>query len=109
LFTGKTSKENILFSKPLNVNDQKDMSKSNDDFKCEMCNYSSKKRNMLNKHMNTKHNDCKCKICEKMIPNSMDTLTHTAKEHTKNIIEEFPKTNTEIIKDVRTIESKELR
>ena len=83
------------------------MSKSNDDFKCEMCEYSSKKSNMLNKHMNTKHNDCKCKICDKVFPNSIDALMHTAKEHTKNIMEEFPKINTEIVKDVRTFESKE--
>ena len=85
--------------------DQKDMSKSNDDFKC---NYSSKKTNMLNKHMNTKHNNCKCKICDKVFPNSIDALMHTAKEHTKNVMDEFRKINTEIVKDVRTFESKEL-
>ena len=32
---------------------------------------------------------------------------HTAQEHTKNIIEEFPNINTEIVKDVRTSDSKE--
>ena len=63
LSTKKSSKENILSSKPLNEIEQKDVSKSNDEFKCEMCEYSTKKRNMLNKHMNSKHNDCKCKIC----------------------------------------------
>ena len=52
--TGKKSKENILSSKPLNTIDQKDVSKSNDDFKCEMWECSTKKRNMPNKHMNTK-------------------------------------------------------
>ena len=97
--TRKPNKENIPSSKPLNKIDQKDMSKSNDDFKCEMCEYSSKKINMLNKHLNTKHNDCKCKICDKVFPNSIDALMHTAKEHTKNIMEEFPKNNTEIVKD----------
>ena len=48
-----------------------------------------KKRNMLNKYMNTKHNDCKCKICYKVFLNSMDALLHTAYEHTNNIIEEY--------------------
>ena len=50
----KTCKENKLSSKPFNTIDQKDISKSNVDFKCEMWECSSKKRNMLNKHMNTK-------------------------------------------------------
>ena len=63
---------------------------------------------MLNKHMNTKHNDYKCKICNKVFPNSIDALMHTAKEHTKNIMDEFQKINTEIVKNVRTFESKEL-
>ena len=107
ILTGKTSKEKMLSSKPVNEVDVKDTSKSSDDFKCEMCEYSSKKRNMLNKHMNTKHNDCKCKICYKVFPNSMDALMHTAKEHTKNIIEEFPKFNTEIVKDAIIFESRE--
>ena len=62
-----------------------------------------KKRNMLN----TKHNDCKCKICYKVFSNSMDALMHTAEEHTKNIIEKCPKINTEIVKDVILFESKE--
>ena len=107
LLRGKTSEENILLSKPINETDQKDVSKLNDDFKCEMCEYRSKKRNMLNKHMNTKHNDCKCNICYKVFPNSMDALMHTAKEHTKNIIEEFPNINIEIVKDAIISESKE--
>ena len=84
--------------KPLNEIDQTDMSNSNDNFKCEICEYSSKKRNMLNKYMNSKHNDCKCKICNKVFLNSMDALLHTANEHTKTIIEEFPKITPEIVK-----------
>ena len=84
------------------------MSKSNDDFKFEMCKCSSKKRNMLNKHVNTKHSNCKCKICDTVFPNScLDALMHSAKDHTKNIMEEFPKMNKEIVEDVRTFESKE--
>ena len=43
-----------------------------------------------------------------MFPNSIDALMHTAKEHTKNIMDEFPKINTEILKDVRRFESKGL-
>ena len=81
------------------------MSKSNDDFKCEICKFSRKKRNMLN----TKHNDCKCKICYKVFSNSIDALIHTAKEHTKNIIEKFPNNNTKIVKDVIIFKSKEHR
>ena len=62
---------------------------------------------MLNKYMNTKHNDCKCKICYEVFLNSMDALLHTAYEHTNNIIEEFPKINTEIVKNVIIFGSKE--
>ena len=61
---------------------KKDMDKTNDDLKCEMCEYSCKKRNMLIKHINTKHNDHKCTVCFKVSPNSTDGLMHTAKEHT---------------------------
>ena len=42
-----------------------------------------------------------------MFPNSMYALMHTAREHTKNIMEEYPKINTEIVKDARTFESEE--
>ena len=37
----------------------------------------------------------------------MDALMHTAKEHTKMIIEEFPNIDTEIVKDGRLFERKE--
>ena len=67
------------------------MSKTSDDLKCAMCKYRCKKRNMLIKHINTQHNDHKCTICFKVFPNSTDALMHTAKEHNKNIIGEFPK------------------
>ena len=33
----------------------------NNDNKCEMCNYSCKKINIMRKHMNMKHTDNKCK------------------------------------------------
>ena len=37
----------------------------------------------------------------------MDALTHTAKEHSKNIIENSPKINSAIVKDVNISESVE--
>ena len=83
------------------------MNKSNNDFKCDMCEFSCKKRNMLNKHMNSKHNDHICKTCHKVFPNSMDALMHTAKDHTKKIIEEFPKINSDIVKDAIISDNKE--
>ena len=75
------------------------MNKSNNDCKCDTCEFSCKKRNMLNKHMNSKHTDHIFKICHKVFPNLMDALMHTPKDHTKKIIEEFPKINSDIVKD----------
>ena len=49
-----------------------------------MCDYSCKKINIMRKHMNMKHSDNKCKICDKVFTNSMDALVHTAKEHHQN-------------------------
>ena len=95
----KANKEEVVYSEPFSGVDKRDMNKSNHDFKCDMCEFSCKKMNMLNKHMNSKHNDHMCTICHKVFPNSMDALMHTAKDHTKKIIEEFPKINSDIVKD----------
>ena len=69
-----------------------------------MCNYRSKKKNILVKHMNTKHNDQKCKICNKEFPNSMEALIHTAKDHSKNIIKDIKKSDIEENLDTMTAE-----
>ena len=37
--------------------------------------------------MNTKHSDHTCKVCYKVFPNSKDALSHTATDHTKDIME----------------------
>ena len=76
--------------KPPLVEVEQDKCKQNNDLKCEICDYSCKKINMLKKHMNMKHADNKCKVCDKSFPNSMDTLVHTAKEHGQKINEDNP-------------------
>ena len=75
------------------------MGKLNDDFKCDMCEYSCKKRNMLIRNINTKHNDHKCTICFKVFPNSTYALMHSAQKHTQNMIEEFPKMSSDKVND----------
>ena len=45
--------------------------------------------------MNTKHNDQKCKICNKEFPNLMEALMHTAKDHSKNVIKDIKKSDIE--------------
>ena len=50
-----------------------------------------KKVNMMKKHINMKHGDHNCKICDKAFPNPMDALLHTAKDHSHQIIEDNPK------------------
>ena len=62
---------------------------------------------MLNRHINTKHNDHKITICYKVFSNSTHALMHTAKEHTKNIMEEFTKINSAKVKDLIISDCKE--
>ena len=59
----------------------KDNGNQNNDLKCEICDFSCKKVNIMKKHMNMKHVNYKCKMCDKEFPNSMDTLAHAAKDH----------------------------
>ena len=86
------------------LQDQQDMVKDNDELKCDMCSYRCKKKNILVKHMNTKHNDQKCKICNKEFPNSMEALIHKAKDHSKNIIKDIKKSDIEENFDTMTAE-----
>ena len=83
---------------------QQDMVKDIDELKCDMCNYRCKKKNILVKHMNTKHNDKKCNICNKDFPNSMEALMHTAKDHSKNIVKDIKKSENEENLDTMTAE-----
>ena len=96
-----TMDKKVLNSKPSIVLDKKGKGKQEEvDLKCEMCQYTCKKRNQLNKHMNTKHNDHTCKVCSKVYPNSMDALVHTATEHTKNIMEDISKIDVPAVIDM---------
>ena len=47
------------------------------------------------------------KSVTRFFPNSMDALMHTAKDHTKKIIEELPKINSDIVKDAVKSDNKE--
>ena len=72
--------------------------KQNNDIKCEMCKCSCKKIKIMRKHMNMKHTDNECKICDNVFTNSMDALVHTAKEHSQNITEDNPNMNVQLEK-----------
>ena len=63
-----------------------------------MCDYRCKKINIMRKHMNMKHADNKCRICDKVFTNSMDALEHTAKEYSQNITEDNPNINLQLEK-----------
>ena len=52
-----------------------------DSYKCEVCDYTCKKFETLNKHRNTKHTGHACKVCGKNLINSMELLQHVAIEH----------------------------
>ena len=77
--------------KPPTVEVKKDKGKHNQDLKCEICDYSCKKMNMMKKHINMKHGDHNCKKCDKVFPNSMNALLHTAKDHSHQIVEDNTK------------------
>ena len=55
--------------------------KSVKSFKCELCDYRSEKNAHLKKHITSKHSVHKCKVCQKEFKNSMDLVSHVAKEH----------------------------
>ena len=79
-------KEDNTNKKVYSFGGKKDKGKQEVDLKCDMCEYTCKKRNKLTKHMNIKHSDHTCKIGNKVFPNSMDALVHTATDHTNNIM-----------------------
>ena len=57
------------------VVDKKDKCRQEEvDLKCDMCQYTCKKINALNIHMNTKHMDHTSKICYKVFTNSIDAF-----------------------------------
>ena len=66
-------------------------------FHCNDCTYKTKKEITLKKHINSKHNSQKCKICNIVMKTSMEMLKQVAQEHSKNIKEiiktKEPKTN----------------
>ena len=56
-------------------------------FHCNDCTYKTKKEITLKKHINTKHNSQKCKVCDIVLKTSMEMLKHVAKEHSRNMKE----------------------
>ena len=61
--------------------------KESNDHKCELCDYSCKKLNIMKKQKNMKHVDTKCKVCDKIFPNLKDALVHTANNHSHEIVD----------------------
>ena len=66
--------------------------KESNDLRCEMCDYSCKKLNGMKKHINMKHVDTKCKVCDKTFPNLKDALVNTANDHSQEIVDSNSKT-----------------
>ena len=88
----KTDRENgtnvKLNYKPPTVEVYKDKGNQTN---CEIYDFSCKKVNIIKKHMNMKHVNNKCNMCDKEFPNSMDSLAHAAKDHSQNINEGTPR------------------
>ena len=65
--------------------------RSKKEFKCELCDYSCEKFATLKKHINSRHTEQKCKICNQEFKTSMEVVIHVAKDHQE---EEKVKTST---------------
>ena len=50
-------------------------------FKCDLCHYKCDKHSVLNKHVNSKHTEQKCKVCDKDFTTSMKLVKHVTSEH----------------------------
>ena len=59
----------------------KEKEKSVKKFECELCDYSCEKFATLKKHINSKHTEQKCKICNQEFKISMEVVIHVAKDH----------------------------
>ena len=46
----------------------------------------------MKKHINMKHVDTKCKVCDKIFTNIKDALVHTANDHSQEIVDNNAKT-----------------
>ena len=60
--------------------------KQNMDLKCDLCDYSCKKKNMMKKHMKIKHSVHKCNICGEGFSTVTDLLQHMADKHSKKTV-----------------------
>ena len=58
----------------------------NMDLKCDLCDYSCKKKNMIKKHMKIKHSDHKCNICGEGFSTVTHLLQHMADKHSKKTV-----------------------
>ena len=50
-------------------------------FSCDLCEYKCEKRATLNKHINAKHTEQKCKVCSMDFKTSMELVKHVAQDH----------------------------
>ena len=78
-----------LFHSSVNEKEKKHGQKdSKDEFlSCDKCMYECKNENSLKKHKTLKHEEHKCKKCEKSLPTSFDLLLHVAKHHDETSVE----------------------
>ena len=56
--------------------------------KCDQCKYTCKKETSLKKHILTKHKEHQCKECQLKLPRFMNLLSHIAKQHFEEKIED---------------------
>ena len=55
---------------------------------CNKCDYVTKKKATLEKHVKMKHEDHMCKECNMKVPSFMGLLKHIAEEHGKEEVNE---------------------
>ena len=79
--------QKVIISKPSTAELITDQAEQHDDLKCDMCEYLCKKKNIMKKHMNTKHNhnsiakECSSKVTpEKVQDQQEQTKTNDDKD-----------------------------
>ena len=76
-----SGKDDILEAEYKSNQEKQIKTKQNIINKCDKCNYSCKKINMMKEHMETKHSDFKCKACKEKFSSANNLLQHIADKH----------------------------
>ena len=82
----KSSQETTVYGDDTTAEVKISKNKQKMDLKCDICNYSCKKKSVMKKHMEMKHSDHKCNICREGFSTVTELLQHMADKHSKKTV-----------------------